>query len=175
MKPSSIVTRGMVAALGATALGALSFLGWSANAAQQGAGQPAFLPLSVSINALMVAVVDDVAHNIWDGGNKTTPLTDDEWLIVDEHATQLQAMATLTSMGGTGAMDRGWVAAPGWQDWSQKLRDVGVAVKAAADGKNQTALRRAGDTLVTVCEGCHDQFKPELPTEGIMHKGHGHK
>jgi hypothetical protein len=175
MKTLSFFKTGMVAALGATAVGALSFLGWSASAAQQGAASPAFLPLSVSINALMVAMVDDVAHDIWDGGNKPSTLTAGEWQIIDEHSTQLQALATLISLGGTGQADRGWSVSPAWQDWSRKLRDMGVTVKAAADAKNQTALRMAGDALTAVCEGCHDQFKPELPTEGILHKGHGHK
>jgi hypothetical protein len=175
MKTSTFLTRGAVAAFALTAVGALCFIGWSASAAQQGTGQPKFLPLSVGINALMVAMVDDIAHDIWDGGNKTTPLTEGEWLIVDEHSTQLQAVATLVSMGGTGEADKGWVVSPAWQDWSRKLREAGVTVKAAVDAKNQMALRSAGDALVTVCEGCHDQFKAELPTEGILHKGHGHK
>jgi CRP/FNR family cyclic AMP-dependent transcriptional regulator len=34
------------------------------------------------------------------------------------------------------------------------------------------ALRSAGDTLVDVCEGCHEEFKPDLPTEGILHVPH---
>jgi hypothetical protein len=174
MKPSSLLARGLVAALAATVVGALSFIGWSASAAQQGAGQSSFLPLRISINELMVAIVDDVAHNLWDGGNKSTPLTAGEWLVVDEHSVQLRALATLISLGGTGEADPGWVVSPAWQDWSSKLREVGVAVKAAAVAKDQMALRREGDNLVTVCEGCHKVFKPDLPTEGILHKGHGH-
>jgi hypothetical protein len=35
------------------------------------------------------------------------------------------------------------------------------------------ALRSAGDTLVDVCNDCHDVFKPGIPTEGILLKrGH---
>ena len=160
-----------VAALSLAAASALSVIGWSANAAQQ--AQPPFLPLSISINALMVGMVDDVAHDIWEGGNKETRLTGREWLVIAEHATQLQAVATLTSLGGTGQADRGWVTSPAWQEWSRKLRDAGMTVKRAVDSKNQMALRSAGDDLVDVCEGCHKQFKPDLPTEGIMHIPHG--
>jgi hypothetical protein len=174
MKSSSVFTRGMVAAIGATAAGALSFIVWSANAQMQNGEQARFLPLRISINELMVDMVDDVAHSIWDGGNKATPLTSGEWLVVSEHSTQLRALATLISLGGTGEADPGWVVSPAWQDWSSKLRDAGVAVKAAAAAKDQAALRIAGDNLVTVCEGCHKVFKPDLPTEGLLHKGHGH-
>jgi hypothetical protein len=151
----------------------LSLLGWAVHAAQPSAGQPAFLAPSISINALMVTMIDDVAHDIWEGGNKAAPLTGQEWRVVEEHAYQLQAAATLTSLGGTGQADRGWAVSPAWQDWSRKLRDSGLAVKRAVDSKNQMALRSAGDALTAVCEGCHKQFKPDVPTEGILHVGHG--
>ena len=37
------------------------------------------------------------------------------------------------------------------------------------------ALRTAGDTLVDVCNDCHDVFKPGIPTEGILLKrAHGY-
>jgi hypothetical protein len=104
---------------------------------------------------------------------KATALTGREWLDVNEHAYQLQAAATLISLGGTGQADRGWVTSPAWQEWSVKLRDAGVAVKRAVDAKSQMALRSAGDVLVDVCEGCHKVFKPNLPTEGILHIPHG--
>jgi len=74
----------------------------------------------------MVGMVDDVAHDIWEGGNKSAPLNDREWSVIDEHALQLQAAATLVSLGGTGPADRGWVTSPAWQDWARKLRDAGV-------------------------------------------------
>jgi hypothetical protein len=120
-----------VAALSLAAVSALSVIGWSQSAAQQGT-QPPFLPLSISINALMVTVVDDVAHSVWDASNRGTALTAREWVTVNEHAYQLQAAATLVSLGGTGQADRGWVISPAWQEWSVKLRDAGVAVKRAS-------------------------------------------
>ncbi len=172
MKNSSFLIRTAVAMLSVATVSALSAIGWSANAAQQGAAQTPFLPLSISINALMVAMVDDVAHDIWEGGNKGAALSGREWQVIDEHALQLQAAATLVSLGGTGQADRGWVTSPGWQDWARKLRESGVAVKRAVDTKNQMALRSAGDALVDVCEGCHKQFKPDVPTEGILHVPH---
>ena len=145
-------------------------IGWNESAAQR-QEQP-FLTLSISINALMVAMVDDVAHGVWEASNKDTALSDREWRNVDEHAYQLQAAATLVSLGGTGEPDVGWALSPAWQDWAVKLRDAGVAVKRAVDAKNQMALRSAGDALVDVCEGCHKQFKPSVPSE-LLHVPHG--
>jgi hypothetical protein len=172
MNISFLPMRIIVATLSVASVSALSVIGWSESAAQQGA-QPPFLPLSISINALMVTMVDDVAHSIWDASNKGTALTGREWVNVNEHAYQLQAAATLVSLGGTGQADRGWVTSPAWQEWAGKLRDGGVAVKRAVDAKNQMALRSAGDALVDVCEGCHKVFKPDLPTEGLLHVPHG--
>jgi len=172
MKISFSPMRIIVATLSVASVSALSVIGWSESASQQGA-QPPFLPLSISINALMVTMVDDVAHSIWDASNKGAPLTGREWLNVNEHSYQLQAAATLISLGGTGQADRGWVVSPAWQEWASKLRDAGVAIKRAVDAKNQMALRSTGDALVDVCEGCHKQFKPALPTEGILHVPHG--
>jgi len=173
MKISFLPIRTTVAMLSVATVSALGTIGWSASAAQQGAAQTPYLPLSISINALMVGMVDDVAHDIWEGGNKGGTLTGLEWLVLNEHALQLQAAATLVSLGGTGQADRGWVASPAWQDWARKMRDAGVTVKRAVDTKNQMALRSAGDALVDVCEGCHKQFKPDVPTEGILHIPHG--
>ena len=42
----------------------------------------------------------------------------------------------------------------------------------AIEAKDQAALMAAGEALVETCEGCHDAFKPGIPTEGIMHVPH---
>src|SRR6476661_5163255 len=108
-------------------VGLSSLIGWSANAAQPGAAPSASLPLGMSMNRLMVAVVDDAAHGIWAGGNKTGKLSALEWVEVEMNTYQLQAAATLVSMGGTGTADRGWVAAPAFQEWSRKLNEAGIS------------------------------------------------
>jgi hypothetical protein len=114
----------------------------------------------------MVELVDHSAHEIWEAGNRNVALTGAEWLTVEQHATQLQGAATLVSLGGTGPSDREWAASPIWQEWAGMLRNAAASAKAASDTKNQMALRGAGDELVSVCEGCHDRFKPDVPTEG---------
>ena len=173
MKTSFSYTNKIVAALSVASVAVASLVGWSANAAQQVTAPPVFLPLGMSINQLMVAVVDDAAHGIWEGGNKKVPLTKDEWVEIRMNAFQVQATATLVSIGGTGAADRGWVTSPAFQEWARKLSDAAVSARTAVDAKDQKALRAAGDRLVEVCNDCHMQFKPDVPTEGILLKrGH---
>jgi hypothetical protein len=50
--------------LSVSVFGALGMIGWHANAQQREVFPPVFLPLGMSMNRLMVAVVDDAAHGI---------------------------------------------------------------------------------------------------------------
>jgi len=130
--------------------------------------------MSISQDALMVALVDQSAHEIWDGGNQERDLTDREWLLIEQHSLQLAATATLVSLGGTGPADQGWAASPAWQDWARKLNTVAMSAVQAVAAKDRVALRSVGDALVETCEGCHEAFKPDAPTEGITHQPHYH-
>ena len=93
--------------LSLSVFGAPGVIGWHANAQQREVFPPVFLPLGMSMNRLMVAVVDDAAHGIWAGGNKDIALSGDEWIEIEMNTFQLQAAATLVSIGGTGPADRG--------------------------------------------------------------------
>ena len=135
-----------------------------ASAAEQSVVQPA-----VSINALMVSSVDHAAHAIWDAA-VTPPKTDDDWLELDYHAIQLAALGTMITVGGTGKADPGWVRLPDWQKYAQALTDSGVAARKAVETRDVKAVSSIGDTLVASCENCHKQFKPDVPTEGLIHK-----
>ena len=64
----------------------LGMIGWHANAKQREVFPAAFLPLGMSMNRLMVAVVDDAAHGIWAGGNKDTALSPVEWVEIEMNA-----------------------------------------------------------------------------------------
>jgi len=138
--------------------------------AQQGSPQAPAVPPKVSVNAIMVALVDHAGHELWDvekeGG---APKTDAQWREVEHHATQLAAAGTLIALGGTGQADPGWAQSPDWKQHSQALSDAGLAALNAARSKNLEALVKANGQLVEVCEACHKEFKPELPTEGIAH------
>jgi len=162
-----------LAALSLASVGLASVVGWNTSLAQN--VPPVFLPLQMSLNRLMVAVVDDAAHGIWAGGNKDERLADLEWVEIEMNTYQLQAAATLVSMGGTGPADRGWATSPGFQEKARKLNDMALIARSAVAAKDQMALRTAGDTLVDVCNDCHDVFKPGIPTEGIfLKRGHGY-
>ena len=101
-----------------------------------------FIEMQTSLNAMMVAVVDWAAHEVWEAGYAET-MTGRNWLTAKQYATQLLAAGTLVSLGGTGPADMTWVSNEEWQR-----------------------------CLVGTCEGCHEIFKPSIPTEGIMHVPH---
>ena len=128
----------------------------------------------VSINAEMVTIVDHAGHQLWEAerpGN--SPKTDAAWANLEEHATQLAAAGALVSLAGTGTNDIVWTDSAGWRKWSRALSDAGLAALKASQDKNMDALVAANGRIVEACEGCHKQFKPELPSEGIVH-AHAH-
>lgn len=149
--------------------------GCNSSVEQPQAGQPAGLqapavPPVVSVNALMVALVDHASHELWnvekEGG---APKTDADWSEIEHHAIQLAGAGTLIAQGGTGQADPGWARSPDWQQYSRQLDEAGLAALNAARSKNLEALVKANGQLVEVCESCHKEFKPDLPTEGIVH------
>ena len=128
----------------------------------------------VSINAEMVALVDHAGHALWDVEQAgKAPKTDAAWANIEEHATQLAAAGSLIALGGTGVNDLVWIESPGWQKWSRAMSDAGAAALKATQDKNFESLVAANGQLVEACEGCHKEFKPDLPSEGITHK-HAH-
>ena len=131
--------------------------------------QPAVMP-AVSVNALMVAWMDNSAHVLWNVEKPgRAPKNDADWLDIQEHATQLAAAGTLIQLGGTGQADPGWVKTPDWKTHSQTLTNAALDAIKAAKAKDQAALVKANGQLVESCESCHKEFKPELPSEGISH------
>jgi hypothetical protein len=130
-----------------------------------------FVAPETSINALMVALVDHAAHEIWEAASAAT-LTGRDWQTVEQHAIQLIAAGSLISIGGTGREDENWAATPAWQEWSRALSEGGLAALAAVESADQEALHAAGERIVDTCFGCHDRFKPDAPTEGLMHVPH---
>ena len=130
-----------------------------------------FIELQTSLNAMMVSSVDWAAHEVWEAGYAET-MTGRNWLTVKQYATQLLASGTLVSLGGTGPADMTWVNNPEWQRWtSRMIQDTKEALR-AIEAQDQQQLLAAGERLVDACEGCHEIFKPSVPTEGIMHVPH---
>jgi hypothetical protein len=131
------------------------------------------VPPAVSVNELMVAWIDHSGHELWDVEQEgRAPKTDASWREVERHATQLAAAGTLIALGGTGQADPGWAQLPDWKKYSRELTNAGITAREAARSKNFEALVKANSQLVEVCESCHKEFKPELPTEGKTHQPH---
>ncbi len=125
----------------------------------------------VSINAEMVALVDHAGHALWDVEIKgKAPKTDNDWENIAEHATQLAAAGSLITLPGSGPNDITLTQQPNWQKWSRAVSDAGMAALKASQTKSMEALLAANSDLVAACEGCHKEYKPSLPSEGITHK-----
>ena len=141
----------------------------TAQASAPAPAAPAVTPV-VSINALMVTWIDNSGHVLWNVERPgRAPKKDADWLEIQEHATQLAAAGTLIQLGGTGQADAGWVKSPIWKTHAEGMTDAAVQAIDAAKMKNLESLVKANGKLVEACEGCHKEFKPELPSEGIKH------
>jgi hypothetical protein len=128
---------------------------------------------ATSLNAVMVGLVDHAAHHIWDLGREgMAPTSNLEWEEVQHHSIQLIAAGSYITLGGTGRMDATWVAEPRWAGWAQAVSDAGVLALDAANQRDLDGVLAAGDSLIVACEGCHQEFKLALPTEGIEHPHH---
>ena len=149
--------------------------GETSQPAAQPADPVASAPASVSpisINEEMVALVDHAGHELWDVEKAAAKATID-WANVEHHAAQLAAAGLLIRTAGPGANDRDWVGSSGWQKWARAMSDAGMAARKAAQDKNRESLVAANGQLVESCEGCHKEFKPDLPSEGLTHM-HSH-
>jgi cytochrome c556 len=172
----------IVIRLGLLGVAALCLSACTSPAPQQEAPPPAAVEpaapttakLDVSINEVMVALIDHAAHNLWNVEQEgKAPKTDADWQVVQEHAVQIAAAGPAITQGGAGSRDAEWVKTPSWHMYAQRMSDAGVAALTAAKSKDQRALVTANGQLVDTCEQCHKEFKPDLPTEGIVHT-HAH-
>jgi len=141
----------------AIAAGALT----ACSGGQESAQEQVLLP--VSLNEIMVALVNHAADPIW-RADWDQPDTDAEWREVEHLAYQIQIGGALLQFPGTGPMDAQWVADPAWNRYAQEMSEAGSRAVSSARAQDQTLIRRAGDELVATCEACHVAFKPDLPT-----------
>ena len=146
----------------------------STDTAAGGGSAPGRVTPGVSVNAIMVGLVDHAAHNLWEVEQKgRAPKSDRDWEVVAEHAIQVVAAGPAITSGGTGATDGVWADSASWRNYAQQMSNAGLAALQAARDRNLEALVKANGELVQSCESCHKEFKPELPSEGILH-GHAH-
>lgn len=130
-----------------------------------------FIEMQTSINAIMVAMIDWSAHEIWEAANADI-LTGRNWLTTKQYAIELLAASTLVSLGGTGREDMTWVRDLTWQVWTAQMINESQRALQAIEIQDKARLRAAAEQLVIICEGCHAAFKPDVPTEGILHVPH---
>lgn len=123
----------------------------------------------ISINEVMVAQIDHAAHFIWEAANPDNSIFEVQWQEVEHHAIQLIASGSTMTMGGSGVNDAMWVVQPGWRRFVSEMNTASNQALNAARDRNLNALASAGDNLVESCEGCHQQYKPSIPTEGLLH------
>ena len=123
--------------------------------------------LPVSLNEVMVALVNDAADPIWIAAWRN-PTRDADWRRIERKAYQLEVAGALLTLPGTGPNDRAWIENPAWTTWSAALQRTGAVAVAAAKSRDIEALSRAGDEIVEAREGCHIAFKPDVPTGGIF-------
>lgn len=161
----------------ALSLGAGALLLFGCSAESQPPSQPVVTstpPPSgppVSINAVMVSVVDHAGHALWDVEREgRAPKTQGDWELVAEHAVQIAAAGTLITLPGTGPRDLTLTQETDWKKWSRALSDAGLAAFKASESQDMKALVAANSQLVETCEGCHKQYKPSIPSEGITHQ-----
>jgi len=150
------------AALTATLLGALALAG----CAPSGSSESEEFTLPISINEVMASLINHSADPIWVAAWRN-PETDSDWRELEHLARQLQVGGALLTIPGTGPVDSQWTDRPGWQAYSEELSAVAGRAVNAARSRDVELISRAGDEIVEVCEGCHIDFKPGLPTMNI--------
>jgi hypothetical protein len=120
-----------------------------------------YIPV-VTLNDMMVSVVDSNSHKIWDAEAKGT-ISDEEWKELEHSGVTLAAAGSLTMLSGNGPEDRKWLEQPDWNKWSQGVSVAGESVVRAVRAKDVAALRASGDQLVLTCINCHREYRLNVP------------
>ena len=126
----------------------------------------ASITLPVSINAIMVSLVDHASEPLWVDAYKA-PQNADAWRETEYDAYQMAIAGKLIQLAGTGPSDADWVSQPEWKTYANDMSDAGMHALRAAQAKDVKGLEEAGDKLVEACEACHKKFKPGLTSMGI--------
>lgn len=127
--------------------------------------------LPISINAAMVALTDSSSDYIFAPGNGDMPKDDADWDKVRNAAYDMMIAGKVLQMPGTGQFDAQWVAEDDWKAKAEELTAIGGDALQLAEAKStdEVAWRAVGDRLVQNCLTCHEKFKPETPSQGILH------
>ncbi|MDP3516509.1 MAG: cytochrome c [Pseudohongiella sp.] len=119
--------------------------------------------LPVSLNEVMVALINKAADPIW-AAVWAGPQSDHDWRELEHLAYQVELGGALLKYPGTGPLDQAWTSNPDWQQLAEQLSQDGKRAVNAVRSRNMDLMERAGGQLVDTCEACHRAFKPDLPT-----------
>lgn len=130
------------------------------------AATPRPVTLPISLNAVMVALVDHASEPLWLDAYEP-PTTEAGWREAEHHAYQMAVGGKLIQLAGTGPNDATWVADANWIRMADEMSAAGMDALAATRARNVALLNTAGDRLVAACEACHTEYKLGLPSMGI--------
>ena len=125
------------------------------------AAAPDYAPV-VSLNEIMVYVVDTHSNEIWDAA-MTPPVSDEGWKELQRAAIAIAAAGSLTRVSGNGPKDQQWTQQADWAKYSQAMSNAGLAAVTAVRSRNVTEISKAGDRLVVTCIDCHREYKLDVP------------
>ena len=100
--------------------------------------------LPVSLNTVMVAMVNQAADPLWVAAWRG-PETEADWRELERRAVQLELGGTLLTVPGTGPLDSAWTDTPAWQHWSTQLSEIGANAVAAVQTRNIERISTVGD------------------------------
>ncbi|MDD9889415.1 MAG: hypothetical protein OXU66_05660 [Gammaproteobacteria bacterium] len=122
--------------------------------------------LPISINEVMASLINHSADPIWIAAWRN-PVTEQDWRELEHLARQLQVGGALLTIPGSGPVDTMWTSRRNWREYSLALSDSAGRAVNAARSKDMELVKRAGDEIIAICESCHSDFKPDLPTMNI--------
>ncbi len=122
--------------------------------------------LPISINEVMASLINHSADPIWIAAWRN-PQTDSDWRELEHLSRQLQVGGALLTIPGTGPVDMQWTGREEWGEYSLALSAAAGRAVNAARSRDVELIGRAGDEIVEICESCHIDFKPDLPTMNI--------
>ena len=115
-----------------------------------------------TISQIQRAMVSPASDAIFNAGS-VAPATDEEW--------QEDAAVILTEAGNLYMMDGRRKDDGLWMELAGAMADAGAAALAAAEAQNVDGVFDAGNTLIEICEACHQPYRdggrPMGPPPGV--------
>lgn len=129
-------------------------------------------PLPISLNAAMVSLTDQASDYVFAPGNGDMPKNQHDWNLVRQAADDITLAGRVIQIPGTGQYDAQWVAEDDWKRLANEMTAVGREAEKLAEAKStdQEKWMDVGNRLVQTCLDCHEKFKPETPSQGILHE-----